>query len=281
MRRRYPASVVSLVYLLQQANALSLANFQGVSLGSVPLRCLVEYDSSIDVCTLSDFKNGCSAACQAALTSKAACVSEACSGATVTATSLLGIIENGGIIGALCPSFFTTTVTSIKTTTTPTKTSTTKISLSVASTTRSAQTSQSSSAVVQSTTSESTSSTSSEVVGSTTSATSQTSSSSTLVVSTTSQSTSSVQQTTPATSSPTQSTTTSTKSSNSKSTTTKSSTSKSATATSTNNNGNGDGKTGGGSPFDIDANGAAIRIHGLGSTFVLVIAFWVGALGLS
>ncbi|PQE14691.1 hypothetical protein CJF31_00007663 [Rutstroemia sp. NJR-2017a BVV2] len=77
--------------------------------------------------------NGCSTACQAALTSKAACVSEACSGATVTASSLLGIIENGGIIGALCPSFFTTTVTSIKTTTTPTKTSTTKISLSVAS----------------------------------------------------------------------------------------------------------------------------------------------------
>lgn len=85
------------------ANALSLANFQSITSVLIPLDCQLTYDSQIPSCTVSDFNNGCSATCVAGLNTIARSVSNSCSDVKVKSNTLLGIVKNGGIVAALCP----------------------------------------------------------------------------------------------------------------------------------------------------------------------------------
>jgi hypothetical protein len=108
--RRKPAAVL---LALPVANAFSLANFQIITSVFIPISCLLEYDSQIPTCTASDFNNGCSAACVAALNSVAEDVTSACSEVNVSSKTLLGIVMNGGIVQALCPTLAKTTTSTV------------------------------------------------------------------------------------------------------------------------------------------------------------------------
>jgi hypothetical protein len=85
------------------ANALSLANFQGITSILIPISCQLTYDNQIPSCTVSDFNNGCSAVCVEGLKAIARSVSKSCEDVEVSSSTLLGIVMNGGIVAALCP----------------------------------------------------------------------------------------------------------------------------------------------------------------------------------
>ncbi len=85
------------------ANALSLANFQSITSALIPISCQLTYDNQIPSCTVSDFNNGCSAVCVQGLNAIARSVSRSCDDVKVSSNTLLGIVMNGGIVAALCP----------------------------------------------------------------------------------------------------------------------------------------------------------------------------------
>ncbi|KAE9372260.1 hypothetical protein N431DRAFT_456993 [Stipitochalara longipes BDJ] len=99
MRRRN----ISILLVAPTANALSLANFQSITSALIPFNCQLTYDSQIPSCTVSDFNNGCSEICVAGLNTVARAVSDSCSDVRVNSNTLLGIVKNGGIVAALCP----------------------------------------------------------------------------------------------------------------------------------------------------------------------------------
>ncbi|KAI9649409.1 hypothetical protein NHQ30_001985 [Ciborinia camelliae] len=276
MRQHTSTIVVCLFCILRLTNALSLANFQSISATAVSLDCFVEYNTKISTCTLSDFKNGCSLNCQSALISKYACVNRACSADYVSSKTLLGIIKSGGILGALCPNIKTsTTATRPTSTTTLLETSTTSAEITETSTTNpmSSSTQSSSENILTTTFPELPTALSTRMESSKTrqSLPSQIPSSSS--ISSTSSSTSS-ESTSTFSSSPNSNTSTNTnttptttqiqsqsqpqtQSSTSASTKTTGTTPKS-TATMAAAANNGDGASGGGSPFDINADNGGL-----------------------
>ena len=123
--RRIHLAIIAISYILPVVEGLSLANFQQITSTSIPISCQLAYDSQISTCTVSDFENGCSASCQAALNSVANTVASACSGVSVSSTTLLAIVMNGGIVAALCPTAAQITSTLTKTSATSKAVSTT------------------------------------------------------------------------------------------------------------------------------------------------------------
>ncbi|KAF8866735.1 hypothetical protein BDZ45DRAFT_170717 [Acephala macrosclerotiorum] len=117
MRRKHLTS--TFLFALPTADALSLANFQQITSILIPLSCQLTYDSQIPTCTKSDFDDGCSAGCISALNTVAQNVVDSCASITVNSNTLLGIVKNGGIVAALCPTISTTTSTLLKSSTTP------------------------------------------------------------------------------------------------------------------------------------------------------------------
>ncbi|KAN0110417.1 hypothetical protein V8E51_006804 [Hyaloscypha variabilis] len=109
MRRRN----ISILLAVPAANALSLANFQTITSDLIPLSCQLTYDSQIPSCTVSDFNNGCSEICVAGLDAVAKAVSDSCDDVRVSSSTLLGIVKNGGIVAALCPTLAKTSAQSI------------------------------------------------------------------------------------------------------------------------------------------------------------------------
>jgi hypothetical protein len=101
---------ISMLLAVPAANALSLANFQSITSVIIPLDCQLTYDSQIPSCTVSDFNNGCSTACVAGLNTIASSVSNSCAHVKVNSNTLLGIVKNGGIVAALCPTLAKTTL---------------------------------------------------------------------------------------------------------------------------------------------------------------------------
>lgn len=101
-----------LFFSLPLASGLSLANFQDITSSTIPLSCQLIYDEQIPSCVVADFSGtaGCSIACQSALLGVATDVITGCSGVKVSSKTLLGIIANGGILGALCTALQTSTV---------------------------------------------------------------------------------------------------------------------------------------------------------------------------
>jgi hypothetical protein len=100
---------ISILLAVPVTNALSLANFQSITSVLIPLDCQLTYDSQIPTCTVSDFNDGCSTACVAGLNTIASSVSSSCSHVKVKSNTLLGIVKNGGIVAALCPTLAKTT----------------------------------------------------------------------------------------------------------------------------------------------------------------------------
>lgn len=96
--------LLCLPLLTPLSSALSLANFQELTSSDIPLACQLAYDAPIPDCKVSDFKKGCSATCEDALSSVANLVGIACAGTNASPQSLLGVVQNGDIIGALCSS---------------------------------------------------------------------------------------------------------------------------------------------------------------------------------
>src|SRR6266536_4407518 len=107
MRRKHLAVALG----LPLANALSLQNFQQITSLLIPISCQLAYDEQIASCIVDDFRKGCSKSCKKGLKSVASDVSDACSSITVSSNTLLGIVMNGGIIEALCPTGTQTTQT--------------------------------------------------------------------------------------------------------------------------------------------------------------------------
>jgi len=114
MRRRYLA-VLPAVPLV---DALSLGNFQQITATLLPNTCAAAYDGQIPSCTVSDFQNSCSLACQAGLGQVATNVQSNCRNVFVNPIALLGIVMNGGIIQALCTRVDKATSTVTRTSTT-------------------------------------------------------------------------------------------------------------------------------------------------------------------
>lgn len=101
---------IILLASLPLTKALSLVNFQDITFSSIALKCQLTYDSQIPSCTVTDFGDaGCSVDCSASLTSVGKSVSKACSDVDVNSNTLLGIIKDGGILQALCPTMQATT----------------------------------------------------------------------------------------------------------------------------------------------------------------------------
>lgn len=99
MRRK----IISVLLAVPAANALSLANFQSITSAFIPINCQLAYDNQIPSCTVSDFNNGCSEVCVQGLNAMARSVSKSCDDVEVSSKTLLGIVMNGGIVEALCP----------------------------------------------------------------------------------------------------------------------------------------------------------------------------------
>jgi len=94
---------ISVLLAVPAANALSLANFQSITSILIPISCQLTYDNQIPSCTVSDFNNGCSEVCVEGLKAIARSVSKSCDDVEVSSSTLLGIVMNGGIVAALCP----------------------------------------------------------------------------------------------------------------------------------------------------------------------------------
>lgn len=270
MKRKY-----SILLALPATNALSLANFQSISITAVPLLCQITYDGQIPSCQVSDFTTGCRTACLAGLDAIAADVIEACDGTHATSNSLLGIIQDGGIRAALCPMLAETTT---KTTTSAQSTSPAIESVTLptggAGVTGGLGFQTSTTAIVQTTTAASTSTSVSakptvSTVESTSTSTSDSPSSSETSTSTQSASTEAATTTMATTISADTSVLTSASSS--------STSSKATTTTKASSSTNSDSDSGGGSPFDIQSNAAA---HMGGNTIMgfWALAAWVGFL---
>ncbi|RFU28843.1 hypothetical protein B7463_g7483, partial [Scytalidium lignicola] len=252
-RERY-SLFFSLPFLFPLADALSLANFQEITSNKIPLACQLAYDAQIPTCQVSDFKEGCSRGCEEALASIANFVSIACAGTSVKSKTLLGIVQDGGIIEALCGTSSQATTAAMTTTTTSSRQVT-----SAASTSKST----SSSIVVVTTTTQTTTTTSAVPVSSTilsqTSTTSTSSTISTVIASTTTSAPDSVNA-----GGAVVDTTSST-----------STTSKAASSTHTQTNQNGAGN---GDPFDVDIaseNGADRMLQASKISSLVAVAFTI------
>jgi hypothetical protein len=114
MRQRYLAVLPALPLV----DALSLGNFQQITAILLPNACSAAYDGQIPSCTVSDFQTSCSLACQAGLGQVATNVQSGCKNVFVNPNALLGIVMNGGIIQALCPSVEKASSTVTRTSTT-------------------------------------------------------------------------------------------------------------------------------------------------------------------
>jgi hypothetical protein len=256
-----------LLTILPLADALSLANFQQITSIFIPITCQLAYDSQIPSCQVSDFNNGCSSLCQSGLISVANGVSEACSDVSVSSSTLLGIVMDGGIIQALCP------IKSAKTTATVAKSSSV-IAQTPSSVAASVTIPTTSPGVVVAPTP----STTSKSTPSAQSASTTTSTSATTTSSQTTETTESAEGASAAASSTTETTQSTTEAKTTTSTGTKKddATSTKTTAAATTSKSGQDSETqdsgsGGGSPFDISSSGN--RIKG-GSMFAFVVAAW-------
>ncbi|KAH8801643.1 hypothetical protein F5884DRAFT_862339 [Xylogone sp. PMI_703] len=162
-RKRGGHSIFLALLLLPLAKALSLANFQEITSSGVSLACQLAYDAQIPTCQVSDFKGGCSRGCEEALLGIANFVSLACVGTSASSKTLLGIVQRGGILQALCSASqqtTTTTTSAMETTTTSTQQVTSETSTTMMTT--------SSTSIVVTTTTRVTSTTSSTPLTSTT-----------------------------------------------------------------------------------------------------------------
>ena len=88
------------------ASTLSLSNFQIITSASVPLGCILAYNSPIPGCTMNDFvKNkGCSAVCVSGLTKVQNTVESACYGVNADSESVLGQVLLGNLVALVCSS---------------------------------------------------------------------------------------------------------------------------------------------------------------------------------
>ncbi|GKT49840.1 uncharacterized protein ColSpa_10021 [Colletotrichum spaethianum] len=105
--------LVQLLFLTSAATAtiisvgdisLSLSNFQLITELSVPLGCLLAYNSPIIGCRATDFENSrtCSAKCTRGLTRTQNNVRDACQAVQVQANTILGQALAGNLINLLC-----------------------------------------------------------------------------------------------------------------------------------------------------------------------------------
>ncbi|CAK7216644.1 hypothetical protein SBRCBS47491_002897 [Sporothrix bragantina] len=108
------------------ATALSLSNFQLITSSSVPINCLLAYNTQLAGCTISDFTqltsaarqrlrrgvddtNTCSLACQAGISLAQQTIQTVCGASGISAragtgpaTSVLGVALTGNLVGLLC-----------------------------------------------------------------------------------------------------------------------------------------------------------------------------------
>ncbi|KAJ9136730.1 hypothetical protein NKR23_g9597 [Pleurostoma richardsiae] len=93
------------------ASAISLADFQLISSSSVPLGCILAYNTPIVGCSSSDFTQGntCSSSCERGLQLIEATISSVCDNVDVSSNSVLGQALSGDLVDLLCPTGKTTT----------------------------------------------------------------------------------------------------------------------------------------------------------------------------
>ncbi|KAG7290722.1 hypothetical protein NEMBOFW57_000725 [Staphylotrichum longicolle] len=101
-----------LLVLASTASAFSLSNFQVISSTSVPLGCILAYNSPIPGCSMNDFVKGrvCSAACVRGLTRVQLTLQSACYDVNADAATVLGQVLLGNLVALVCPEPTTLTV---------------------------------------------------------------------------------------------------------------------------------------------------------------------------
>ena len=94
-----------LLVMASTASAFSLSNFQIISSASVPLGCILAYNSPIPGCTMNDFVRGkgCSAACVNGLTKVQNTLESACYDVNADSGTVLGQVLLGNLVALVCP----------------------------------------------------------------------------------------------------------------------------------------------------------------------------------
>ncbi|KAK1951911.1 hypothetical protein LY78DRAFT_542912, partial [Colletotrichum sublineola] len=84
--------------------SLSLSNFQLITELSVPLGCLLAYNTPISGCQVIDFdsRRTCSAQCTRGLARKQSIIQQACEAVQVQPNTILGQALAGNLVNVLC-----------------------------------------------------------------------------------------------------------------------------------------------------------------------------------
>ncbi|KAL2181469.1 uncharacterized protein P884DRAFT_189160 [Thermothelomyces heterothallicus CBS 202.75] len=87
------------------ASALSLSQFQPITSATIPLSCILAYDTEIPGCAISDFVEGatCSSSCLRGLRRLEYALQIVCDDADAPKISLLGQALEGNLAAVLCP----------------------------------------------------------------------------------------------------------------------------------------------------------------------------------
>ncbi|KAI9783233.1 MAG: hypothetical protein M1839_004073 [Geoglossum umbratile] len=102
--RKPRVELLILPFLLPYSSAISLASFQVIITNSLSSACLRAYEAEIPGCDRPDFSPGpCSTACTAGLQLTGNTVKQACGAVAVSSSTVLGVVLDGKILSALCP----------------------------------------------------------------------------------------------------------------------------------------------------------------------------------
>ncbi|KAK1751621.1 hypothetical protein QBC47DRAFT_72149 [Echria macrotheca] len=102
---RWAAAGLLLAALASTASALTLSNFQVITSSTIPIPCILVYNTVIPSCTTDDFTmgNSCSAACAAGLARVQDKIQDVCDGVSISAATVLGQTLMGNLVSLLCP----------------------------------------------------------------------------------------------------------------------------------------------------------------------------------
>ncbi|KAK1768564.1 hypothetical protein QBC33DRAFT_383042 [Phialemonium atrogriseum] len=109
-RRRRPR-LADILAMASTATAMSLSTFQIITSSSVPIGCILAYNSPISGCSTSDFTQGrtCSDTCVRNIQRVEENIAAACDGVSSTPDTVLGQALTGNLVGLLCPSAIAST----------------------------------------------------------------------------------------------------------------------------------------------------------------------------
>ncbi|KAK3379773.1 hypothetical protein B0T24DRAFT_168533 [Lasiosphaeria ovina] len=128
-----------LLFMASAASAMSLSNFQLITSSTVPISCILAYNTPIRGCSESDFdtERTCSVSCVNGLIKVQQTLQAVCDDTSIPDASVLGQVLQGNLVQLLCPGFsLPSTSTSSKLSTTAAAPTTTLRSVLTSSTAR-------------------------------------------------------------------------------------------------------------------------------------------------